>query len=188
MTKDALAERGRSLEEAFFLKQNEALKQRLRQAQETSGAAEAMAEASGIRDPAVLKRLAELGLRADTLAALTLIPLIQVAWADGNVADNERRAVLSGARDLGVEAGSPCYELLENWLRTRPAPALIEAWGEYVAALCAFLGAEEKVRLGDNLLQRARAVAETAGGYLGLKTVSKQERAVLEGLERAFRA
>src|SRR3954468_6960514 len=83
--------------------------------------------ASGMTDDAVLDKLVGLGLRANTIAALSLVPLIQVAWADGTVQDNERTAILQGAHGRGLEQGSAGYELLQSWLKKQPGGELLDA-------------------------------------------------------------
>src|SRR3569623_2303973 len=91
--------------------------------------------ASGMTDEAVLEKLNTLGLRANTIAALSLVPLIQVAWADGAIQDNERTAILQGAHGKGLEKGTDGYDLLQAWLNKRPSDALYEAWEAYIKAL-----------------------------------------------------
>src|SRR5262249_12906702 len=85
----------------------------------------------GMSDGAVLDQLVALGLRANTIAALSVVPLIQVAWADGAIQDNERTAVLQGAHGKGLEEGTDGYELLQAWLKRRPGDELFTAWESY---------------------------------------------------------
>lgn len=59
-------------------------------------------------------------------------------------------------------------------------------WTEYVAELSKTLAPEAKRALSHDLLGRACAVAEAAGGFLGLAKISSSEQAVLTELERAF--
>ena len=187
MSDDALDAKTEKLEAAFFREGTEVQRRAL--AREEAGAREALAEATGIDDAALLARLAELGIRVDTLAALTLIPLIEVAWADGVMEQNERRGVLKGAVSSGIPEDSPSYELLEIWIADPPPPDLIEVWREYIAALCAALTPGESERLGDNVIGRAREVADAAGGLLGLVArISARERAVLDDLAGCFRS
>lgn len=96
-------------------------------------------------------------------------------------------AILHGAESSGLEPGSPSHELLEIWTRDRPAPDLLATWNHYIRALCAELSLDQQRNLQHKLLGRARAVAEAAGGFLGLDSkVSVEEEAVLTELERAF--
>lgn len=188
MPTPGMQERGRSLEEAFFKKQHEAQLEKLRRKQEQAEAREALAAASGITDdPELLDRLAALGIHAETLAALTLIPLVEVAWADGKMEAREREAILKGAESSGIAPGSPSYGLLEIWTHDRPARELMDSWKAYIGALAAELSADQKWHLEERIVGRARAVAEAAGGFLGLgNKVSAEEERVLQELEAAF--
>lgn len=144
-------------------------------------------EATGIHDREVLASLAGLGIRAETLAALTLIPLIQVAWADGRVDDEEREAILDGAVSTGIPAGSPSHTLLRIWMEDRPPVDMQVAWASFIAALKAQLDAQESAHLGEKILARARAVAEAAGDILGHGSmVSPEEEVVLKELSAVF--
>src|SRR5512134_3789674 len=132
MPTEGMKERGKALEEAFFKKQHEKQLAKIRLQQEQEEARESLAAASGITDDAaLLDRLAALGIRAETLAALTLIPLVEVAWADGKMDARERDAILRGAESSGIQPGSPSYGLLEIWTQDRPAPELLESWRKY---------------------------------------------------------
>lgn len=187
MSGDGLSDRRRALEEAFFAKQNEALRLRLRQAGDAKTKREAFTVVSGITDGAVLDRLIALGIDADTLAALALVPLVLVAWADGSIDPKERGAVLSGAVETGLSRGNAGHELLEGWLAKRPPPELLAAWKGYIGAISATLGAEAKAALKLQLLGRARAVAEATGGILGIgQRISAAEETVLQDLGTAF--
>jgi hypothetical protein len=184
---DALKDRERSLEETFFGKVNAELLEKLRADAERSASREALARVSGIADAEVLDKLLELGIGPDTWTALSLVPLVEVAWANGQVDAKERRAVLAGAQANGITVGSPAWSLLESWLARRPDGRLLRGWGEYVVALCARLSPGEKTQLREQVLGRAHAVAEATGGFLGLgDKISSEERVVLDELAKAF--
>jgi hypothetical protein len=178
---------GRELENSFFLKQDLDLIERLKTLRRLEETRDALAEASGIRDQAVLQKLVELGVRPESVAPLALVPIVEVAWADGRVDEKERQAVLDAADARGIRAGDLQHGLLQSWLLHRPSAALFEAWQHYVAGLCAQLDEAQRTTLRAELLDRARGVAEASGGFLGLGSkVSPRERAVLERLEAAF--
>jgi hypothetical protein len=182
-----LGDRKKALEDSFFAKENKKLLDRLRAEKEKKAAKEGLAQVSGISDAVVLDRLVEIGIGPDTWTALSLVPLVEVAWADGKLDAKERRAVLSAAEANGVSAGSPSYQLLESWLAQRPQARLLEAWGEYMVGVCGQLGEGEREALKSEILGRARSVAEAAGGILGLiNRVSAEEEALLAELEKAF--
>ena len=139
-----------------------------------------------ILDPSLSETLAGLGIRTETLAALTLIPLVRVAWADEHLDEEERRAVLRGAESVGIAQDSPGHALLRAWLEERPDPRIFEAWRDFVAVLCARLSIEGQLELREDLLGRAREVAEAAGGFLGVRSISRREETVLRELESVF--
>jgi hypothetical protein len=175
----------KNLEDAFFLKEDKKLIQKLREMKEMEESKSALAEASGIKNEAVLKRLVEMGIHAEILAALAVVPLVEVAWADGSVKQAEKEAVLQ-AVDTSGEASEIVHELLQSWLQRRPGPSLLEAWSHYVEGLCEVLSESEKESLKQDLLGRARKVAEAHGGFLGFGKVSKAEEKILVRLEQAF--
>ncbi len=140
----------------------------------------------GPDDSAWAGQLVGLGIDTGTIAALTLIPLIEVAWADGKMEENERRAVLAGAEANGIATNSPSFRLLEMRLSDPPKPDLVAAWRQYIATACKALSFEGKLRLKSSILGGARNVAESAGGFLGFRSVSPAEERVLSRLEQAF--
>ena len=184
MNDHILGDRGKALEELFFAKENEKLRQALQQKEETRNKKEVLSAASGITDDTVLEHLVELDIRSDTLAALSLVPLVEVAWADGTMDDSERNAILSAAEESGISDESAA--LLDGWLATQPGSEVLSAWKEYVSALMGSMDAEAKKSLEQELLSRARRVAESAGGFLGIGTISSEEEEKLAELARAF--
>ncbi len=189
MSKDFLGDRKHALEEAFFAQQDEALLRHLREAEATKSKKQALSAASGIADDAVLDKLVGLGVDGATVAALSLVPLVLVAWADGSLDDKERGAVLSAAAEAGVEEGGPGHQLLGRWLATTPPPNLLATWTDYIRAISPTLSEGARQDLKSDLLGRAQKVAESAGGFLGAgwKT-SPAEKDVLGRLEKAFSA
>ena len=146
-----------------------------------------LALASGIEDDWILARLSELGIRADTLAALTLVPLVEVAWADGRMDPKEREAILDGAVAIGIAEGSWSYRLLRIWTEDLPAPELLEVWEEFIQALAAQLSGDQRETFKGKLLGRAREVAEAAAGVLGMgPRISESEARILSRLDEAF--
>ena len=189
MPKDSriFADREKSLEEQFFARQSEELKRKLREAHEQEQMRDELRRISVVTDEHTIQRMVELGINVDTWAAISLVPLVEVAWANGNVDDKERTAVMRAAEANGVVPGSPSHEILDKWLQHRPDARLLKAWGEYIVDLCAALTPEEKRGLRDELIARSRAVAEASGGFLGLgNKVSAEEQVVLEQLTKAF--
>jgi len=189
MTKEFLGDRKKALEESFFARENAKLLDHLRAERKTHEIREALAKVSGIESDEILEKLCALGITADTWTAVSVAPLVEIAWADGKIDATERQAVLSAAEANGIASGSPGHQLLESWLAHRPDGRLIEVWGAFIVGLCAELGASEREALKQQVLGRARRVAEAAGGFLGLgKKVSTEEEIILAELAKAFEA
>ena len=186
MSEVTLEERGRALEDQFYEKENQeklaAMKEKLNEQTEKDD----LRKASGMTDEAVLDKLVALGLKANTIAALSLVPLISVAWADGEIQDNERTAILQGAHGKGLEQGTDGYELLQTWLKRRPDDELFVAWEAYIKALASQLNDEQNRLLRNQIVGFAKLVAASAGGILGFAKVSKDEEKVLHRIESAF--
>ncbi len=186
MADNSLEERGRALENQFFDKQDKAKLAEMKNKLETQRSREELRKASGMSDDAVLEKLVALGLRANTIAALSLVPLVYVAWADGQIQDNERNAILQGAHGKGLEQGTDGYELLQTWLSRRPTDELFTAWEAYIKALAAQLNDEQNRLLKNQIVGFAKMVAAAAGGILGFGKVSGDEEKVLNRIEAAF--
>jgi hypothetical protein len=183
---NTLEERGRALENQFFDKENKQTIAAMKEKLDNQKTRDELRKASGMSDDAVLDKLVDLGLRANTIAALSLVPLIQVAWADGEIQDNEEGAILQGATGKGLEPGSDGYLLLESWLRTKPDGALFDAWEAYIKALASQLNDEQNRLLKNQIVGFAKMVATSAGGLLGFGKVSSSEEKALARIEAAF--
>jgi hypothetical protein len=185
---DGPHERGRNLEEEFFRRNDELLLQKLREKHAAETAREALSKATGITNPEVLDRLIALEVGPEMATALMIVPLVEVAWADGTIDAKEREAILAQARHSNLEAGSPELALLESWLTQRPGPKLLAAWTLTIQDLVQRLEPAEIEKLKSGLVGRARGVATASGGVLGIGKVSAKEEAVLARLESAFPA
>lgn len=187
MSNEPLDDRRRALEEAFFAKQDALLRKRLAEPAEMRAKKEAFAAVSGISDDAVLEALVKLDISADTLAAIALVPLVAVAWADGSIDAKERAAVLRGASESGLAPGAAGYGMLETWLQAPPPAGLVDSWKAYIGTITEGLDHAGRRALQAPIMDRARAVALAAGGFLGIGIrISDAEEKVLADLGRAF--
>jgi len=177
----------RVLIDAMFYEQDQHLRKAFRERMEKLERREQLAQVSGVRDEAVLDRLIELDITAETLAALELVPLVFVAWADGGVQTEERQVIITLAEAAGIEPQDGRYPLLEHWLRKRPDIKMLEAWKHYVQDLRRHLDSKEAEEIRHELLDRAQSVARATGGFLGFgDKMSSAERSMLAELEQAF--
>jgi predicted metalloendopeptidase len=183
---DAFSERRKNLEDAFFKDRDQQLMDKMRRELESFEESKKLAHVSGITEERVLKMLVQAGVRAETLTAVSLIPLVEVAWCDGSVSIEERDAVLNAAAKAGIQSDTAPYELLREWLKNKPDPHIIEAWRDYVSEMARLMPAENLAEMKRNMIDRCTRVAEAAGGFLGLSTISKHERAKIDELATAW--
>lgn len=182
----SIEDRGKALEDAFFAKKNKELLDQVRKSLNAETNRGELQAATGISDEGVLDRLIEMGILGESLAAMAIAPLVLVAWADGSVSEKERDAVLAAAEKSGVIPGSTAGDLLAGWLAEKPDETLLENWIAYTKAVSLKLLAGDRVKLSEQVLGRCKAVAEAAGGFLGLGSISSKEQVVLDKLAHAY--
>ncbi len=181
-----LKSKAKALEDSFFARENERILRELREASVREEKKKEFREYLDIDDDEIVNALVDLEVEPETLVAFSLVPLVEVAWADGEIQQEEREAIIKAAIERGVEESSPTCNLLRNWLQTKPSPELLEVWKSYVEALKPSLGDRAKAHLRDGTLDRAREIADAAGGFLGVATISAAEKKMIEELEQAF--
>ncbi len=189
MPQDPFQTTRQNLEDLFFRKEDKKLIENLRRLRRMEETRETLARVSGIRNPAILKKLVDLKVRPETLVTLLLVPLVEIAWADGRVDAREKQAILSAVDQMPSVAGSLDHALLQEWLDQRPPPELLEAWLHYVQGLCQRLTPAEIDAMKEELVRHGRAIADASGGFLnlGAKT-SPAEASLLKKMQSAFAA
>lgn len=177
--RDAFADRGRALEEEYFRKREQELIEKLRQRAAADATRRQLSEHAGVADEEILQDLQDLGYTPETVSLLHLVPLVQMAWAEGGVSGRERELIVEAARARGIEAGSPADALLTQWLTTRPSELMFERNLRAIRAILESRPESEREASRSDLLATATAIAEASGGMLGFRAVSAEERAVL---------
>ncbi len=94
---DAFHQRGEALENQFFAKVDRELLEKLQQKQDM----ESLRDQLKI-DDSTASALRTAGVTSQSAAALRLVPLIAVAWADGRIEAAERAVVLKAAASQGI--------------------------------------------------------------------------------------
>lgn len=126
--------------------------------------------------------LRSLGVDSRTWRIIAVLPLVQVAWADGSVHPSERKRVLAIAREHNVLAGDGRL-VLEGWLRFRPSGGYFDRGLQALRAIHGRGGLKECGMSNAGLMDCGNEVARAAGGFFGvLGTVHADERAALDGL------
>jgi hypothetical protein len=175
-----------NLENAFFLEQDKLLIKKLAELKKMQESKETLRAVSGITNEHILEKLVNLNITPQSVAALTVVPLIEVAWADGHVDENEKSLILSQIEKHGIKKGSVEHDLTELWLTHKPDDHLLTAWAHLVEDICSKMNKTEKKEFQESLLRDTHAIANSSGGFLGLGKISKAEKAILKKLEHAF--
>ena len=165
---DSLQERGRALEEEYFRKKNRELIEKMQVEARSEQARRDMGAQVGIDDPEMLRELQKLGFTAETVALLPLVPVVQVAWADGNVAGAERDAIRALARARGITEGSAAHHQLESWLADRPAAGVFAGATRLIRAILDSPGSEQAKISADELVGYCESIASASGGLFGM--------------------
>ncbi|MEZ4238303.1 MAG: hypothetical protein R3F59_19555 [Myxococcota bacterium] len=137
------------------------------------------ARGGGLDDDELAQSLQSLGLQRDNYRAVALLPLIEVAWADGRIQRAERRRIAQIARDHDIPVDDAW---LDRWLKRRPSKKAFFAARTVLLALMSRLGRDAApIESVEQLLDLCLWVAESAGGLFGLAfTVSRSERECIE--------
>ena len=184
---DSLHARGRYLEEMFCLVHDQKLLDNLRRKLSTAETEKVLATAIGIADELSLKAISKVEAGVQVLAAMALLPLVEVAWCDGELAVEERGAILKAAVLMEISHVSPVYHFLEQSLQRRPSREAIAAWKKYVHAICDTLEPATVQKLRSSVIGRAESIAKSAGGIMGFGSkISSEEQACLDDLAKAF--
>jgi hypothetical protein len=187
--KELFGDRRRSREEEYFRRQEKELIEKLQQRGREEATRRRMAERTGVADEELLRDLQALGYTPETVMLLHLVPLLQMAWAEGSVSDRERDLIIEAARARGIDKDSPADHQLTAWLASRPSDELFEKTLRAVGTILQARPPEEREASQLDLLSRLTAIASASGGILGFGKVSPQEAQVLarisEEMERA---
>ncbi|MBC7531202.1 MAG: hypothetical protein H7318_06455 [Oligoflexus sp.] len=187
MTIDVREEGRRALEEEFFARLNFELKEKLLAEMSRKEAIQELSVASGIKNEKVLGILLDAQITPATLQALSLVPLVRVAWADGEIDGKEQEAVLKAAADLGIDTNHPGYDALKSWLTEAPSDTLFNTWRIYLRELGMTMDKDDFAQVRTEILERAERIAQSAGGFLGLGSkISAAERSELDKIDEAF--
>jgi hypothetical protein len=188
---DAFAERGRALEEEYFRKKDRELVEKMRNAAAAEQARGEMGRQTGITDSALLGELQELGFTPDTVVLLPLVPVLELAWAEGGITPAERQLLLSLARSRGIADGSAADRQLNDWMASRPSPAVFERAGRLISAvLSSGTGTVSAGLTADQLVAYCEQIASASGGLLGLRigSVSSEEKTLLTRIAADLKA
>lgn len=183
---DPFERREHSLENQFFYQADQKLLEKIRQKELEKEGRETLARVTGIRNAEVIEELLQSGISTESLVALSVVPLVFLAWADRVVTVEERDAILEAALVHGMEPDSASHQLLSQWLDRPPKESLFEAWRHYIHKLPSFLEPDEFENLRFDIVERARKVIHASGELLKVDSVSSAQKTMLAHIESAF--
>jgi DNA-binding phage protein len=173
-------DRRRALEEEHFRQKDRELIEKMRAADAAVRARTEISEKTGLKDPELVRELQALGFTPDTLSVLPLVPIVQMAWAEGGITPAERTLLLALARERGIVDGSPADQLLASWMAHRPADAVFAQATRLIRAILDTGTPSPATMSADEVVKYAESIAAASGGILGIGRVSSDERATLE--------
>ena len=147
-----------------------------------------MADAVGISDENVLSDLRELGYTAETVPLLYLVPMVQMAWAEGWVTERERELIFEAARLRGIHPCSQAHQKLSDWLYERPTDDFFGRTLPVIGAILMALPTEEREAYRNDLVSQCARVAGISGGVVRFLTtgtkISKEERVLIQRITK----
>lgn len=182
---DSLAERGRALEEDYFRRKDRELIEKMRLAATAEEDRGAMGRRTGLDDPATLTELQALGFTPDTVALLPVLPVLEIAWAEGEITTAERALIVRFARTRGIDEHGAADEQLARWMTHRPDDTVFQGARRLVTAVLSSESSRAPGRLtADDLVAYCEEIAAASGGLLGLRlgSISAEERELLSRL------
>ena len=178
-SKRFLEEREHALEDEYFHRKDRELIARLREAGRRETERHDLEERLDTHDTAFLERLQAAGFAPDNLALLHLVPLVEVAWAEGEVTPQERALILALAARRGVSTDGPAYAQLVGWLDAKPDEAFFATTYEAIRMMLALEDEPSRHAAQLDLELWSTKIAEATGGILGMMPISKDERECL---------
>ncbi len=182
-----LGDRGRALEDEYFRKQDRELIEKMRRAAAAEDAQRELSTRTGLLDPEMLQELQSLGFTPETVVLLPLVPLVQMAWAEGGVSDAERKLIVQIARARGIDAGGAADRQLATWLASAPDASVFARAFRLIQAMLDAPGPGSALT-ADDLVKYCETIAAASGGILGINKVSAEERGLLSALASGLKA
>src|SRR5262249_42670384 len=170
--KDIFTEREHGFEEEYFLRKERELIEKLHHKLAKERTRQQLEEATGVHDAEVIEALQELGYTPETVQLLYLVPLLQVAWAEGSVHEKERKMVIEAARHRGIAPGSPADIQLNEWLSHQPPHAFFTNTLRAIRILIAALPTDQQADARRDLVSYCTRIADASRGFLGFGNIS----------------
>ena len=178
--KDKFAQREHWLEEEYFGRKNQELIKKLRERRAREADRQKMAEMMGVDDQEVLEALQDLGYTSETIPLLHIVPLVDVAWTEGGVADREREMIFKIAEARGVRPDGVAYETLSHWMENKPSERFFENSLLAIRIVLDLLPEEQRRASRRDLIAYCNQIASAvSSGIFGPGGIWEEERALI---------
>ena len=138
------------------------------------------ANATGIRSRKGLESLVDSGFELSTMTAFIWVPLIFVAWADGNADEFEKKSIFDVLTNKGIATETASMMIAHEWFSQSPNPELWKIWEEFTVTTLTRLNPAIRNELMDEIVGLCHVVAYASGGLLGLGKISPSETKVID--------
>ena len=135
-----------------------------------------------ISDTSILDDLLSLGFTPGNVGVLPIVPLIAVAWADGDVSKREAKRILDLAEQRGVKADSEAYKMLDELLGKEPSSNYLHGCIFVLRRVYDSLPGNAAKKAKENMLKFSHVIAEASGGIMGLfgNKICDEEQQLIE--------
>jgi hypothetical protein len=125
----------------------------------------------------MIQLLHRLGIDRRNLRALPVLPLVEIAWADGHIQPREAALIRKKAEQWGLRGDD--LRMLDNWLAHPPSPGYLRSAHTVLGWLRRHGDPALDPTSLHTLLDDATSVAKAAGGLLGFGAICRAERDAL---------
>lgn len=130
--------------------------------------------------PTIEARVRALGFEEEAERIFDLLPLVHVAWADGKIQAAERAMILNLLQIRGLARGK-AFTTLESLLEKKPSKPYLEESLSVLRDLVA-----EDPEKAPTIVGLCILVAKAAGGFLGIRPISAEERDMIERIAKSL--
>lgn len=185
---DFLDDRRRASEDDYFRKKDRELIEKMRQAAAADRAKTELSTRTGLSDPALIAELGALGFTPDTISVLPLVPVVQMAWAEGGITPAERDMLIRLARGRGIAAGGAADQQLSDWMARRPSDDVFARAMRLIRAMLDTGTTVDGSLNADDVIRYSESIAAASGGLFGIGKISAEERETLGQIVSALKA
>ena len=143
-------------------------------------------EVLGIDEEDVLEEFLRLGFTPRTAPAIEMVPVVFVAWASGEVTEDECAAAVSAIHDSELAEFPKTWACVQTWLDVHPDQSLWNLWCRYMRCRLDALSDSRQASLRARLKRHGHLVARASGGWLGIGSICHEEQVVLNAIDSVF--